>query len=55
LIAVVSWLTEALMFGSLMMLALGSSVVLPSWASESSTRCSGVRFSGNAARIRAAT
>jgi len=55
LIATVSWVTEALMFGSLMMLASGVSVFLPSSASASGTRCSGVRFSGKAARMRAAT
>ena len=43
------------MLGSLMMLAAGSSVFLPSSVSVSGTRCSGVRYSGKLPRIRAAT
>ena len=45
--------TEALMLGSLMMLASGCSVSLPSSARLSGTRCSSVRYSGNSARMRA--
>ncbi len=43
------------MLGSLMMLASGSSVFLPSSASVLGTRCSSVRYSGNSASTRAAT
>jgi hypothetical protein len=46
---------EALMFGSLMMLASGVVASSPSSASASSTRCASVRWSGNVARIRAAS
>ena len=43
------------MLGSLMMLVSGSNVSRPSSARLSGTRCSSVRYSGNSARMRAAT
>ena len=43
------------MLGSLMMLASGCSVSLPSSARVSGTRCASVRHSGNSPRMRAAT
>ena len=43
------------MFGSLMMLVSGIKVILPSSAKLSGTFCSSVKYSGNSARIRAAT
>jgi hypothetical protein len=54
-IAAFSCGTEALMLGSLMMLASGSSVFLPSSVSVSGTRCSGLKLSGNWPSTRAAT
>ncbi|MNN82187.1 hypothetical protein D3C81_1990960 [compost metagenome] len=53
--ALTSWNSEALMFGSLMMLVSGSSVRRPSSARLSGTRWSSVRNSGNSPRMRAAT
>ena len=50
-----SWATEALMLGSLTMLASGRSVSLPSSARLSGTRCASVSTSGNCPRMRAAT
>ncbi|MCY1240045.1 hypothetical protein D9M72_528730 [compost metagenome] len=47
--------TEALMLGSLMMLASGLSVSLPSSARLSGTFWSSLRNSGNSPRMRAAT
>jgi hypothetical protein len=46
LIAALSCGIDALMFGSLMMLASGVLASSPSSASASSTRCSSVRWSG---------
>ncbi len=50
-----SWGTEALMFGSLMMLASGVCASSPSSASASGTRWSSSSSSGNWARIRPAS
>jgi hypothetical protein len=50
-----SWATDALMLGSLMMLASGFRVSLPSSARVSGTRCASVRHSGKVASTRAAT
>ena len=47
--------TEALMLGSLMMLASGDRVSLPSAARLSGARCSSLRYSGNWPRTRPAT
>ncbi len=47
--------TEALMLGSLMIVVSGSWVSRPSSARLSGTRCSSVRQSGKAARMRAAS
>ena len=43
------------MLGNLIMLVSGSKVILPSSAKLFGTCCSGVRQSGNSAKIRAAT
>jgi hypothetical protein len=51
LIAALSWGTDALMFGSLTMLASGRFASSPSWVSQSGTRCAGVSSSGKLARI----
>ncbi len=53
--ALISWCTDALMLGSLMMLVSGSSVSRPSSARLSGTRCPSLRNSGNSPRMRAAT
>ena len=47
--------TEALMLGSLMMLASGFLASSPSSDSASATRCSSLKCSGNCARIRPAS
>ena len=47
--------TDALMFGSLMMLASGRFASSPSSVSQSGTRWAGVRPSGKLARIRPAS
>ena len=47
--------TDALMLGSLMMLAPGPLTISPSSPSVSDTRCAAVRRSGNCAITRAAT
>ena len=43
------------MLGNLIMLVSGINVILPSVAKLSGTFCSSVKYSGNAARMRAAT
>ena len=53
--ALFSCATEALMLGSLMMLASAFSVSLPSSARLSATRWSSLRYSGNCPRMRPAT
>jgi len=50
-----NWATEALMLGSLMMLASGRRVFLPNSAKVLGTRCSGLRTSENSPRMRPAT
>ena len=49
-----SWGTEALMLGSLMMFASGVLASFPRKARSSSTFCSAVRVSGKLARMRPA-
>ena len=55
LMAAMSWGIEALMFGSLMMLASGVWARSPNWVRKSGMRCCSVRLSGKFARMRPAS